>query len=60
VDEAAELAARLRALPGAAGYAVQWLCPPQQTHLSVPFALFGRALDLAFGPDENLPSPWSR
>jgi predicted alpha/beta superfamily hydrolase len=60
VDEAAELAARLQALPGAAGYVVQWLCPPEETHLSVPFALFGRALDLAFGPDLPPPSPCSR
>ncbi len=57
VDEAAALAARLQAVPGAAGYVVQWLCPPEETHLSVPFALFGRALDLAFGPDAKQPSP---
>lgn len=47
IDNAAVLAARLRALPGIAGYAVRYACPAGETHLSVPFAVFGQALDLA-------------
>ena len=47
IDNAAVLAARLRALPGSSGYDVRYACPPAETHLSVPFAVLGQALDLA-------------
>jgi predicted alpha/beta superfamily hydrolase len=49
VDHVAELADRLRALSGAPGYELRYSCPPDETHMSVPFVVFGAALDLAFG-----------
>jgi predicted alpha/beta superfamily hydrolase len=50
VDDAAELAARLQALPGPPGYRVVHACLSGETHMSVPFAALGAALDLALGP----------
>ncbi len=50
VDNAAALAARLQALQGAPGCRVQWQCPPDDSHMSLPFTVFRQALVLAFGP----------
>jgi predicted alpha/beta superfamily hydrolase len=50
VDNAAELAARLQALPGAAGYAVKYLCPEGETHVTLPSVVYAKALALAFPP----------
>jgi predicted alpha/beta superfamily hydrolase len=56
VDDAAELAARLRALPGPPGYRVQHACLAGESHMSVPFAALAAALDLAFGPAPDRPT----
>jgi predicted alpha/beta superfamily hydrolase len=50
VDNAAELAARLHALPGARGYTVKYLCPEGETHVTLPSVVYARALILAFPP----------
>jgi len=53
VDNAAELAARLQALAGTDDYAVQWLCPADETHMSAPFATLRPALRMAFPINER-------
>jgi predicted alpha/beta superfamily hydrolase len=49
VDNAAELAARLAALPGGAGYRVEYALLPGQTHMSAPWAALNAMLDFALG-----------
>jgi enterochelin esterase-like enzyme len=57
VDNAAELAARLQALPGAPGYTVKYLCPAGETHVTLPSVVYAKALQLAFPPKAAASAP---
>jgi hypothetical protein len=48
VDNARELAARLKTLPGGPGYEVHLACLPGETHMTTPFLVLGHALAMAF------------
>jgi hypothetical protein len=50
IDNAAELALRLQALPGAPGYSVKYLCPEGETHVTLPSVVYAKSLILAFPP----------
>lgn len=53
VDNAAELAARLAAIPGAPGFAVAFERFEGQTHTNVPWTALNPMLDFALGADRE-------
>lgn len=57
VDNASELAARLKALKGAPGYSVESKVFPGQSHMSVPWEALNSLLNFALGEGSGSPTP---